>query len=176
MDPELKVHAHDNLEELSEDAKGGVTLFKIMTKRMLIAGPGNHVVYTNGYATLTFGEVRWQKYNCCGQTLQSFPLQALASSGIPLNTARSFLDGFASASSLEFVQLCISLATTLKLPLLQSQQQANTYVKKLCFQMFLPGSQKLIHREAVARCQWLGMGHDHLALYLHCSSKQWEQV
>lgn len=157
MDPELKARVHDDLEELPENVKGGVTLFKIMTKHMIMQSQeitdGLHEWIRNFDIRQYDGENITVAVGHCKAVLR-----ALESSGVPTNAPRAFLDGFAKASTPEFVQLCVSLATTLKSPLLQSQQQANMPVKKLCFHMFQDLENLFIEKQS--RYLWLGTGHD----------------
>jgi len=157
MDADLKTRVHDDLEELPEYAKGGVTVFKIMTKHMILQ---SQEITEGLHAWIRDFDIR--QYDGENVTVAvghcKAVLRALVSSGIPPNTPRDFLNGFAKASTPEFVQLCVSLATTLKSPLLQSQQQVNMPVKKLCFHMLQDLENLFIEKQS--RHLWLGTGHD----------------
>jgi len=98
-------------------------------------------------------------------------LRALGSN-IPSNAARLLLDGFENVKTPAFMQLCVTLGTTLSSSLLQSQQQANMSSKELCFQMLQDLEGRFI--EFRTRRKWLANGHDGKAFRAALSSQNFE--
>ena len=163
MDPELKVCVHDDLEELSNDAKGGITTFRLMAQHMVLQSQeiiDGLLEWIRSFDIRNYdGKNVSIAIGCCKAVIR-----ALESYGLPPNTAHNFLDGFANASTPEFVQLCVMLGTTQRLNVLQSQQQASMSVKKKCFAMFI--DLVMFYIESKARRKWRGAKHDGQAFEL----------
>ena len=133
MEPELKARVHDDLEELPDDCKSGVTLFKLAWKHMVMQ---SQEVLDALQEYLRTWDIR--TFNDENVTVACTQLKAVLralGSNIPSNAPRLILEGFKNAKTPEFVQLCVALGTTLSSSLLQSQQQANMSIKALSFQL-----------------------------------------
>ena len=105
MDPTLKAEVLSDLEELEELQRGAISIFYLITKRMVIRNQEAKDAMLEWFNT--FDIRNYDNQDVSGASLRIKAIsRALGSSNLPTNAVRRILDGFSHATNETFKNLC----------------------------------------------------------------------
>ena len=131
MTAELKTLVFDDMQELDSSVIGAITMFKLTSNHMVMRNQESIDALQEWLRNFDIRKVKGENVSIACTQVKAV-IRALDGFGLPTNTLRCILGGFAHASSAHFKQLCVTLSTMNRSVLMQSMH-SNQTVKQKCF-------------------------------------------
>ena len=157
MDSELKQTVQEGLKELDEDARGGITMFKLMVTEMVIVNQETVDQLHLWLRTFDIRSVDGQNVKVAGRQIRAV-VRALDGYSLPENLIPKLLEGFAQASTAAFSNQCTMLSTIHRSTVLNFGSHVGSSPKTILFKIL--SDIETAFASFAANKTWMGLDHD----------------
>ena len=155
MTAELKTLVNDDFELVDAEAKGAITVFKIMTNHMVLRNQETVDTLNDWLRNFDIRQINGQNVSVAAGKCRAI-IRALDGFGLPSNVLRCLLDGFARVDNESFKSLCVTLSTMNRSALMQ-QSLSHLTQKQKCFEVLKDLETTYIALST--QHKWLATGH-----------------
>ena len=155
MTADLKTLVNDDYELVDAEAKGAITVFKIMTNHMVLRNQETVDTLNDWLRHFDIRQINGQNVSVAAGKCRAV-IRALDGFGLPSNVLRCLLDGFAHADNESFKNLCVTLSTMNRSALMQ-QGLSHLTQKQKCFEVLK--DLEITYIALSTQHKWLATGH-----------------